>query len=118
MLIGGVVEDEVDDHAHPAIVGALQELDELAERPQLRMLAVVVANVVAVVAPRGRVERQQPQALDAHRRQVVQPLRQTTKITDPVCIGVRERAHRERVNEPVPIPTLSHAAAITTDAPF
>ena len=50
MLVGGVVDDEVDDHADAALLGAVGELDEVAERAVARIDAVVVGDVVAVVA--------------------------------------------------------------------
>jgi hypothetical protein len=47
-----VVDDEVDQHADPAVRGLVQELDEVAERPESRRDGVVVGDVVAVVAIR------------------------------------------------------------------
>ena len=34
VLVGRVVDDEVDDHAHPAVAGRADELGEVAERPE------------------------------------------------------------------------------------
>ena len=50
MLVGGVIDDEIDQHADAALRGAVRELDEIAERPVSRIDAVVVGDVVAVVA--------------------------------------------------------------------
>ena len=50
VLVGGVVDDEVDDHADAALLGRVGELDEVAERAVARVDAVVVGDVVAVVA--------------------------------------------------------------------
>ena len=36
VLIGGVVHDEVDDHLQAALVGSVDELDEVRERAELR----------------------------------------------------------------------------------
>ena len=51
MLVGGVVDDEIDDDAHAALLAAVGELDEVAERAVARIDAVIVGDVVAVVAP-------------------------------------------------------------------
>ena len=53
MPIRGVVDDEIDDHAQAELLGVIHELDELAERAELRVHAVVVGDVVAVVAIGG-----------------------------------------------------------------
>ena len=50
MPIRCVVDDQVDDHAQTDLLGVVHEVDELAERPELRVDAVVVRDVVAVVA--------------------------------------------------------------------
>jgi len=60
MLIGRVIDDEIDDHAQPQLTRLVHELDELAERARSRMHAVVVRNVVPVVFVGRRVEGQQP----------------------------------------------------------
>ncbi len=57
MLVGRVVHDEVDDDLEPALLRLLHELDEVAERAVSWIDAVVVPDVVAVVAVGRRVER-------------------------------------------------------------
>ncbi len=34
VLVGGVVDDEVDDHADAAVVGLVDQLDEVAQRSE------------------------------------------------------------------------------------
>ena len=77
MLVRGVVHDEVDQHAHAALLRAVRELDEIAERAVARIDAVVVGDVVAVVAMRRGLERHQPDGGDAQAMQIIQPARQT-----------------------------------------
>ena len=62
VLVGGVVDDQVDDHLDAPVVGLVQQLGEVAERAQPRVDAVEVGRVVAVVVARRRVDRVQPQA--------------------------------------------------------
>ena len=73
MLVGGVVDDEVDDHADAALLGAVRELDEVAERAVARIDVVVVGDVVAVVAAGRGLERHQPDRGDAEPVQIVEP---------------------------------------------
>src|SRR5699024_10429954 len=57
MLGGGVVDDQVHDELHPALVHLLEQLVEFVERAEDRVDVVVVADVVAVVSVRGAVDR-------------------------------------------------------------
>ena len=55
--VGGVVDDEVDQHPHAAGVGLPHELDEVPARAEPAVDPVEVGDVVASVAPRRRLER-------------------------------------------------------------
>ncbi len=52
VLIAGVVHDEVDDHAHAALVGGVRELDEVGQVAELGQDGGVVGDVVSAVAQR------------------------------------------------------------------
>ncbi|PPS68284.1 hypothetical protein BZZ08_07413 [Streptomyces sp. MH60] len=52
VLVAGVVHDEVDDHAHAALVGGVHELHEVGEVAELGQDGGVVGDVVAAVAQR------------------------------------------------------------------
>lgn len=52
VLIARVVHDEVDDHAHAALVRGIDELHEVGEIAELRQYRGVVGDVVAAVAER------------------------------------------------------------------
>ena len=54
VLVGGVVERQVDDDAHVALVRLRDELAELVERAELGEDRAVVGDVVAAVAQRRR----------------------------------------------------------------
>ena len=57
MLVGGVVDHQVDEDADAALFAAVGELDEIAERAVARIDAVVVRDVVAVVLAAARPRR-------------------------------------------------------------
>jgi hypothetical protein len=69
-------------------VGIVHELDKIAKRPVLRMHAVIVSNVVAVVTIRRRVERLEPEACNADARQVIELAHQSFKVANAITIGV------------------------------
>jgi hypothetical protein len=51
MLVRCVVEDKVNDDAHTAVARPLNDLDEVTQDAEARIDAVVVADVVALIAP-------------------------------------------------------------------
>ena len=76
----GVVHHEVGDHAHAALVRRLDERAEVVDRPVVGVDGVEVGDVVAAVAQRRRVERQQPEAVDAEPLEVVELLGQPAEV--------------------------------------
>ena len=53
-------------------MGVLEQRDEIVDGPEIRVDGEEVADVVAAVAERRRVERQQPQAVDPEPLEVVE----------------------------------------------
>src|ERR1700690_732282 len=47
MLIGGMVDDEIDDDADAALPAAVGEVDEVAERAVARIDAIIIGDIVA-----------------------------------------------------------------------
>ncbi len=99
VLVGGVVDDEVDDDADAAITGGAQQLDEIAMRAQPRIDPVEVGDVVAVVAVGARVERHEPQARHAEVGEIVDALREAGEVAHPVAVAVEERLDVEAVDD-------------------
>jgi hypothetical protein len=96
MLIGRVVDDQVGDDADRAIGRGRDHLPEVARRPEAAVDPVEVGDVVAVVALTARVERHQPQAVDAESGEVVEPVREPRQIAAAVAVGVQERSTSRR----------------------
>jgi hypothetical protein len=88
VLVGGVVDHQVRDHAHAAVVGRADQFDDVAERAQPRVDAVEVGDVVAVVLVRRRVEGHQPDARDTQPVQVVDLLDQAAEVAAAVAVAV------------------------------
>jgi hypothetical protein len=68
------------------------------------MDSAVVGDVVAVVAARAGVERQQPQGIDAQRSNVVESLDQTGEVADAVVVRVEEGLEVQLVDDRVLVP--------------
>ena len=65
-----------------------------SQRAVVGMDVGVVGDVVAVVAQRRGIERQQPERGDAEVLQVVELLGQAAEVADAVAVAVVERARR------------------------
>ena len=79
---------------------------EIGERAVARIDGRVIGDVVAVVAQRRRIERQQPEDVDAEVLQIVELPRQTLKIADAVAVAVEERPDVRLVDDPVFVPEV------------
>jgi len=85
-------------------VRLLDQVDRVIHRPVVGVHRQEVRDVVAAVAQRRVVERQQPQAVHAEPLQVVQLGGQTAEISVAVRGGVEEAAHEHFVDHGVAIP--------------
>src|SRR5258707_14600560 len=61
---------------------------EIIERAELRIYVKIIGNVVAVVAHRRRIKRQQPDRRDAEFLQIIQLLHEPAKVAHTVAITV------------------------------
>ncbi len=99
VLVAGVVHDEVDDHAHAALVGGVHELHEVGQVTELGQHGGVVGDVVAAVA-QGRLEEgRQPEAVDAEPLQIVELGGQALEVADAVAVAVLEGADEDLVED-------------------
>ena len=94
-----MVHDEVGDHADAALVGGLDERADVVDRPVVGVDVVEVGDVVAAVAQRRRVHRQQPDAVDAEPLQVVELLGQAAEVARAVAVAVEEAAQVDLVED-------------------
>jgi hypothetical protein len=72
-------------------VRLVDEVLEVLDRPVVGVDRVEVGDVVAAVAQRARIERQQPDAVDAQPLQVVELVAQPAEVARPVVVPVEER---------------------------
>jgi hypothetical protein len=104
VLVRGVVDDQLGDHPDAPLVGGAQQPLEVPKRPVVRVHAVVVGNVVAVVLERRRVKRQEPDRGDAEADEVVEAVDQSAEVADPVLVAVGEALDRKLVDHGIPVP--------------
>jgi hypothetical protein len=107
VLVGDVVDDQIDDHLDAEVLGLVQQLGEVAERPQARVDVVEVGRVVPVVVPGRRVDRMQPQARHTEPRQVVQAPDQPPDVAYAIAVRVLEGVDVGAVHDGFLIPTVT-----------
>src|SRR5262249_33865286 len=95
------VDDQRGDEAQVAPLRLRHESAEVAHAAEGGIDVAVIGNVVAVIAPRAWVERQQPQRGDAKVAQVVELLGEPGEITDAVAVAVAERLYVQLVDDRV-----------------
>ena len=98
MLVRGVVGHEVDDHPDAQLVRVGDQRVGVGERAEDRLDVAVVADVVAGVRHRRRVERADPHGVDAQLAQVRQAGADAGQVADAVAVGVGEAARIDLVD--------------------
>src|SRR4029450_5288223 len=106
VLVRGMINHEVDEDAHAALLGAVGKFDKIAEGAVTRIDAVVIGDVIAVVATGRGLERHQPDRRDAEAVQIVQPAHQPLEIADPVAIGIHVGADRQAIDDGILVPEI------------
>ena len=105
-----MVRDEIEQHADPARVRLRDESIEVLERAEVGMNPRVVGDVVAPVDVRRRVDRVEPDRVDAEPLEVVEALGHAREVADPVAVRVGERARVDLVQHCVAPPAVTHGA--------
>ena len=104
VLIGGVVDDQLGDHAKAPRVRLVDELARVVHGAVVRVHRLVLGDVVAVVALRARVERQHPDGVHPELLDVVEPLGQAAEIPGAVAVAVAEGLDVRLVDDRVLVP--------------
>jgi hypothetical protein len=99
MFIGRVVDDKIDEYANAALLGAVSEFDEIADRSKSRIDSVVIGDVVAVILARRFLERHQPDCGDAETMQIVEAPHEALEIAYAVGVGVHVSGDRQAIND-------------------
>ncbi len=104
VLVAGVVDDQFGDNPQATLVRLGDEAPGIGHAAVVGVHGLVLGDVVAVVAPRRRIERQQPQGVDAQLGDVVQLADQAGEITDAIVVRVEERLDVQLVDDSVLVP--------------
>jgi hypothetical protein len=72
MLVRGVIDDEFGDHPQAAPLGFDDEAAEILHGAEIGIDGAVIGDVVAVIAARRGIERQQPKCRDTELLQIAE----------------------------------------------
>ncbi len=104
VLIGGVIEHQIDDHAHFSIVCGGDQGVEIRKRAVIGVHVLVVGHVVARILERSRHDRHEPDRVDAELLQIVETRGETWEVADPVAVRILKRAHVHFVKDRMSVP--------------
>ena len=104
MLVGGMIYNKVNDYADPALLSAVGELDEIAECSISGIYAIVVRNIVAIIAAWRALERHEPEGRDAQAMKRVETSHQPLEVTNTVAVGIHIGADGKAINDRVFVP--------------
>src|SRR5436190_19382840 len=93
MLVRSMVDHQLRDDAQTAPLGLAHKRFEIAEGSVDRIDGIIIRDVIPIVLERRWIKRQQPQRRDAQVLQVIELLRQATKVTNAVRVAIEERAN-------------------------
>ena len=92
MLIGGVIQHQVQNDADVALVRFSEEVFEIIQRSIFRRDIFIIRNIVAAV-PIGRGKmRREPKGIDAEVFEIIQFCRDAFEITNAITVTIRKRA--------------------------
>jgi len=106
VLVGGVIDDEFGDDPQTPPLGLGDEAPKVLHGPEIGIDGAVVGDVIAVVAARRGVERQQPQRGDAEVLQIIELFSQSSEIADAVIVAVGKGLDVKLIDDGILVPKL------------
>ena len=105
VLVARVIDDQIHDKLHPALVKAVQNGPERLHAAVFRRDVHVIRNIIAAVRAGRRIERRKPDAVDAELFQIVQLFQHAPQIADPVSVAVTEASGPDLIKNLVLVPS-------------
>ena len=90
MLIGAVVDDEIHEDIHIALLCLGNQLIHIVHRAEARVDIVIIGNIIALIRERRAVDRREPDDVDTELLEIIQFADNALQITDAVAVRVTE----------------------------
>src|SRR5256885_15359605 len=98
MLIGGVVGYKVQDELEVALVGLLKQGVQVRQGSEERMDIGVIANIIAKIGHRRRIDGREPDRVNAEPAQIVQFAGDSREIPYPIAIAIEKTPRVDLIN--------------------
>ena len=102
-----MVYDQISNNFHISFVDFVNQGFKVLQIPNIRMDTVEIRYVVAIVPQRGRIDRQQLNAINPQVFEVIQFSGKPCQILHTILIGVKEGACMHLIKNRVFIPSSS-----------
>ncbi len=114
MLVAGVIQDQVEDDSKAAPMRLRDQPVEVGAGPEEWVDRAVIADVVAEIESRRRVDRRQPDGIDAQASgpQVIEVVDDSRQVADAVAIAVGEAARVDLVDDAALPPIVAEARRV------
>ncbi len=99
MIARGVVHDEVGDHAHAELVGLIDAAMKILDCAVVGVDGEEIGDVIAPVAQRRGVHREQPETVDPEPLEVLELLGEPAQVARAVAVAVVEAADVDLVED-------------------
>ena len=90
MLVGAVIQDQVENDGNAALFRLGDELFHIGHGAEHGIDGPVVGNVVAIVHLRGLADRRHPDAVNAQILQIVQTGDDAPEVANAVAVGIQK----------------------------
>ena len=107
VLVARVIYDEIEHDPQPAPMGLPDQPVELGLGAEAGVDRLVIADVVADVEAGRRIDRRQPDGIDAEagRTEVIEVIDDAAEVAGPVTVGVGEAARVDLVDDAIQPPS-------------
>ena len=117
VLVRGVVDHQVHEHAHAAVVRFLEHTLEHREIAEVRVDVHIVGDVVAPVGVGRGVEGREPYRVHTQALDVVEPVQHAVEVADAVPVAVAEAPGPDVVDHHILVPgSKRHAFPLLTES--
>ena len=107
MLIRGVVDDEFGNHPKSTALRLGDEAAKILHRAEIRIDGTVVGDVIAIVVPWRRIERQKPKRGDAQFLKIIEFACQADEVADTIVVAVGEGLDVKLIDDGVLVPEIA-----------
>jgi hypothetical protein len=101
-----VIHDKIDQDTKASLSTSLGELDKVSQRAVAGIDSVIIGNVVAIVATRRGLEREQPDGRCPQALQVIEAAEEASKIADPVSVRVEVGSDGQAIEDCIFVPEV------------